>query len=71
MAIVQVSWRAGRSEEQKRSIAKGITNVLVSHGSWRERVVVVFADIPADSYAIGGVTLKDEAETIDSDHDHS
>jgi phenylpyruvate tautomerase PptA (4-oxalocrotonate tautomerase family) len=33
---------------------------MVQNGSMRERVVVIMNDVPPDSYAIAGVTLKDE-----------
>jgi len=60
MPVVQISFKAGRSEEQKRTIAQGITDLLVSHGSTRERVVILINDIPAENYSIAGTTLKDE-----------
>jgi 4-oxalocrotonate tautomerase family enzyme len=52
--------KKGRSEEQKRVIAKGITDFLVSQGSTRERVVIVINDVPEENYSIAGTTLKDE-----------
>jgi 4-oxalocrotonate tautomerase family enzyme len=60
MPVVQISFKAGRSEEQKRTIAKGITEFLVSQGSTRERVVILINDVPAENYSIAGTTLKDE-----------
>jgi 4-oxalocrotonate tautomerase len=60
MPVVQISFKAGRSEEQKRTIAKGITDYLVSQGSTRERVVILMNDVPPENYSIAGLTLKDE-----------
>ncbi len=60
MPVVQISMKAGRSEEQKRSIAKGITDFLVGQGSTRERVVIIINDVPAENYSIAGITLRDE-----------
>ncbi|MEP7240438.1 MAG: tautomerase family protein [Devosia sp.] len=60
MPVVQISMKAGRSEEQKRAIAKGITDFLVTQGSTRERVVILINDIPPTNYSIAGTTLADE-----------
>jgi 4-oxalocrotonate tautomerase len=50
----------GRTREQKRDAAKAITNALVEHcGAKRESVVVVFQDIPRDSWAREGVLVVD------------
>ncbi len=62
MPVVQISMKAGRTEESKRAIAKGITDFLVSQGSTRDRVVILINDVPAENYSIAGLTLKDEIE---------
>ncbi len=47
----------------KRVVATAITNTLVEHfDARRENVVVVFSDVPLDSWARGG--------TLNVDRDH-
>jgi 4-oxalocrotonate tautomerase len=63
MPLVQISWRQGRSEEQKRRVIRRVTEALVEEGGARpERVTVVLYDVPPDSWATGGRTLAEEAQ---------
>jgi 4-oxalocrotonate tautomerase len=61
MPYVQITWVAGRTQEQKRKLAERVTQALVEEGSVkRETVQVTFVDIPATDYATGGVTVADQ-----------
>jgi 4-oxalocrotonate tautomerase len=51
----------GRTAEQKRKIAKRITDTLVEEaGTRREGVVVVFHEVSKESYASGGELMIDK-----------
>jgi 4-oxalocrotonate tautomerase len=63
MPLVQITLLAGRTTEQKRRIAERITDVMVEEAKTpRDGVVVTFVDVPTDSYARGGVLMKDRIE---------
>lgn len=60
MPLVQITLLRGRTTEQKRKIARRITEVMVEEAKTvREAVVVTFVDVERDSYARGGVLLSD------------
>ena len=60
MPHVTVQLLEGRNTEQKRAAAKAITDALVEHcGAKRESVVVVFADVPLNSWSRNGVLVVD------------
>ncbi len=62
MPLVQVSLLEGRSTEQKRRLAKRITDAMAEEaGARAEAVVVTFIDLPKDSYSSGGVLMCDKA----------
>ena len=64
MPMVQVYMLSGRSEDQKRQLMEGITNLMVDIcGSQRERVGVVVHEVGAENWARGGVPLADEGLT--------
>ena len=64
MPHVQITWVEGRSPEQKRTIAKKITTVLVGDGkAKRENIHVSFHDVPATNYAEAGVLVVDQKRT--------
>ena len=56
MPMVKITWLAGRTKAQKEEIAIAITDVMTDVGkAYRDRVDVVFEDIPMDQWATGGV----------------
>ena len=56
MPMVRVTWLEGRTDEQKKQIALAITDVMAGIGNaFRDRVDVVFEDIPMNQWATGGV----------------
>lgn len=55
MPFVKIEMLEGRSEEIKAELARRITDVLVEvSGGSREMCTVVFNDVPAKNWAIGG-----------------
>jgi 4-oxalocrotonate tautomerase len=62
MPLVQVTMLQGRTVDQKRKLAKRITDVLVEEaGTRREAVVVTFHEVSKESYASGGELLIDKS----------
>jgi len=61
MPLVQVTMLQGRTADQKRKIAKRITDAMVEEGSAkREAIVVTFVELSKESYASGGVLMADK-----------
>ena len=61
MPMVQITMLAGRSADQKRKIAKRITDVLVQEaGARREGIIVAFHEVSNESYASGGELMADK-----------
>ncbi|MFZ3266938.1 MAG: 2-hydroxymuconate tautomerase [Terriglobales bacterium] len=61
MPLVQVTMLQGRSADQKRKIAKRITDTMVEEGgAKREAIVVTFVELSKESYASGGVLMVDK-----------
>lgn len=61
MPLIQVTMLEGRTPDQKRKIAKRITDVLVEEaGAKREAIVVTFVEVSKESYASGGVLMADK-----------
>jgi 4-oxalocrotonate tautomerase len=61
MPHVQVTWVAGRSQEQKRKLAERITRALEEDGrAKRENIHVTFVDLPPTDYAEAGVVVADQ-----------
>jgi len=51
----------GRTADQKRKIAKRMTDVMVEDaGAKREAVVVTFVEVSKESYSSGGVLMADK-----------
>jgi 4-oxalocrotonate tautomerase len=51
----------GRTTDQKRKIAKRITDTMVEEaGAKREAIVVTFVELSKESYASGGVLMADK-----------
>lgn len=60
MPLVEVSMVTGRTAEQKEAAAKAITRVLVEHcNAHAEHVYVVFRDVGAGDWTVGGVTVAE------------
>jgi 4-oxalocrotonate tautomerase len=60
MPDVHISWLAGRTVEQKRKVAEGITKVLMEEAGVKpEATHIVFVDIPATDFASAGVLVAD------------
>jgi 4-oxalocrotonate tautomerase len=64
MPLVQITMLAGRTADQKRKIAKRITDVLTEEaGARREAIVVAFHEVSRESYASGGELMSDKKPT--------
>ena len=61
MPIVQITMLQGRTPDQKRKIAKRVTDVMVEEaGARREGITVVFNEVSKESYATGGELMIDK-----------
>jgi 4-oxalocrotonate tautomerase len=61
MPLVQITMLEGRTADQKRKIAKRITDTLVEEaGARREAVVIAFNEVTRESYASGGELMIDK-----------
>ena len=60
MPLVILKMLEGRSVEQKRKLARELTDVVVKHaGTIEEQVDVIIEDYPRENWAKGGVLLSD------------
>ena len=63
MPLVQITMLTGRTADQKRKLAKRITDAMVQEaGAHREAVVVTFHEVSKESYASGGVLMADKEQ---------
>ena len=63
MPMVQITMLAGRTADQKRRIAKRITDALVEEaGARREGIIVAFNEVSKESYASGGELMIDKGK---------
>jgi 4-oxalocrotonate tautomerase len=61
MPLVQITMLQGRSVDQKRKIAKRITDVMIEEaGAKREAIVVTFVEVSRESYASAGELMTDK-----------
>jgi 4-oxalocrotonate tautomerase len=61
MPLVIVKMLEGRSVEQKRLLARDITDLVVKHaGTAAEQVDVIIEDYPRENWAKGGVLFSDK-----------
>ena len=61
MPMVQITMLEGRAADQKRKIAKRITDALVEEGGARpEAIVIAFHEVARESYASGGELMIDK-----------
>ena len=63
MPFVQITMFEGRTAEQKRKLAKRITDAMVEEaGARREAIVVAFHEVSKESYATGGELMMDKVK---------
>jgi len=63
MPLVQVTMLTGRTADQKRKLAKRITDAMEGEaGARRDAIVVVFHEVSKESYASGGVLVTDKGK---------
>jgi 4-oxalocrotonate tautomerase len=63
MPMVQITMLTGRTVDQKRKIARRITDALVEEaGAHREAIIVTFNEVSKESYASGGELMIDKAK---------
>lgn len=63
MPLVQITMLQGRTTDQKRKIAKRITDVMVEEaGARREAIAVAFHEVSKESYASGGELMIDKGK---------
>ena len=61
MPFINVKMLEGRTHEQKRALAKAITNALVEICNAKaDGTMVVIEDIPRDHWARGGTLLSEQ-----------
>jgi 4-oxalocrotonate tautomerase len=61
MPMVQITMLTGRTADQKRKIAKRITDALVKEaGARREAIVVAFHEVSKENYASGAELMIDK-----------
>ncbi len=61
MPLVQITMLEGRTADQKRKLARRITDALVEEaGARREAVIVAFHEVSKESYASAGELLIDK-----------
>lgn len=63
MAVVVIDWWEGRTVEQKRELARVITDAMVEIGHvHREGLHIVFHDVPRSAWARAGVMGSDRTD---------
>jgi 4-oxalocrotonate tautomerase len=61
--MVQITMLEGRTADQKRKIAKRITDALVEDaGARRDAIIVAFNEVSRESYATGGELMADKGK---------
>jgi len=61
MPLIQITMLQGRTADQKRKIARRITDAMVEEaGARREAIVVTFLEVSKESYASGGELMADK-----------
>jgi 4-oxalocrotonate tautomerase len=54
LPVVQVSVWTGISEENKKKIVEGITNVIAELGVPKEAITIIIYEVPKNDWASGG-----------------
>lgn len=63
MPMIQITMLQGRTAEQKRKIAKRVTDVLIEEaGVPREAVMVAFHEVSMESFALAGELMIDKSK---------
>ncbi len=63
MPVVQITMLQGRTVDQKRKIAKRITDALVEEGgARREGIVITFSEVSKENYASGSELMIDKGK---------
>ncbi|MDT7943181.1 MAG: tautomerase family protein [Dehalococcoidia bacterium] len=61
MPIVRIEMWAGRTQAQKRELARVITEAMVTIAQTTpEATIIIFEDIPKENWAQGGVLASDQ-----------
>lgn len=61
MPVIQITLLKGRTIEQKRKVAQGVTDAMVEEaGAKRESVTVTFVEVSREDYASGGALMADK-----------
>jgi 4-oxalocrotonate tautomerase len=61
MPVIQITMLQGRTADQKRKVAKRVTDALVEEaGAKREGIIVTFNEVSKESYASGGELMIDK-----------
>ena len=64
MPIIRVEMYAGRTVEQKRALAKELTDAFIrAAGSTPDQVTIVIDDVAKDNWATAGVLAADKVKT--------
>ena len=64
MPHIQITRVEGRNSDQKRAIARQITDVVEKEGrAMHENIHVTFVDLPPANYAEAGVTVEDQRKS--------
>ncbi len=61
MPIIKVEMLTGRTDEQKRKLAKALSETFVYNaGGEKSSVSVIFAEVEPANWAVGGKLLSDK-----------
>ena len=60
MPVVVVEWWEGRTIEQKKQLAKGITSAMQDVGVPPEAVHIIIKDVPKHNWAIAGKLASEQ-----------
>jgi len=61
MPVVIVEWWEGRTIEQKKQLAEGITSVMVNMGIPAEAIHIIIKDNPKHNWASGGKLASEQS----------
>jgi 4-oxalocrotonate tautomerase len=64
MPVVIVEWWEGRTVEQKKQLAEGITSVMVNMGIAAEAVHIIIKDNAKHNWATGGKLASEQSPKV-------
>lgn len=64
MPVVIVEWWEGRTVEQKKQLAEGITSVMVNMGIPAEATYIIIKDNPKQNWASGGKLASEQPPKV-------